>query len=112
MAQCIFCDIVAGKIPATRVHETEDVLAFRDLHPQAPTHVLVIPKQHVAGLSALAPEHGRAAGQVLLAVGEVARALKLTDYRVTINNGSGAGQTVFHLHLHLLGGRPFSWPPG
>lgn len=112
MAQCIFCDIVAGKIPATKVHETEDVLAFRDLHPQAPTHVLVIPKQHVSGLSALGPEHAGAAGQVLVAVGEVARALKLSDYRVTINNGSGAGQTVFHLHLHLLGGRPFSWPPG
>ena len=112
MAECVFCQIVAGKLPATKVHETDDVVAFRDLHPQAPTHVLVIPKRHVAGLSSLEPEHAEVAGKVLLAVGEVARALGLTDYRVAINNGAGAGQTVFHLHLHLLGGRPLSWPPG
>lgn len=112
MADCIFCQIVAGKIPAQKVHETDHVLAFKDLHPQAPTHVLVIPKQHVAGLSSLGAEHAQLSGQVLLAVGEVAKKLGLSDFRVAINNGAGAGQSVFHLHLHLLGGRALSWPPG
>lgn len=112
MAECLFCGIVAGKIPSTKVHETDDLVAFKDLHPQAPTHVLLIPKKHVAGLSSLTPEHGEVAGKLLLAVGEVAKKLGLVDFRVAINNGAGAGQTVFHLHLHLLGGRPFSWPPG
>lgn len=112
MSQCLFCDIVAGKIPATKVHETDDLLAFKDIHPQAPTHVLFIPKQHVAGVGALTGEHAEVAGKLLLAIGEVARNLGLADYRVAINNGKGAGQTVFHLHLHLLGGRALSWPPG
>ena len=112
---CVFCRIVAGEIPATIVARNDDALAFRDLNPQAPTHVLVIPTTHVASLAETATDAGQAlvAGTMRLAV-ETARELGLErdGYRVVVNTGAGAGQSVFHLHVHLLAGRPLGWPPG
>lgn len=105
--QCIFCRIVAGEIPAARVYEDEAVIAFRDIHPQAPVHVLVIPREHVASVDALGDEHRALAGRLLTAVPHVARAVGGLEegYRLIVNNGAAAGQTVHHLHLHVLGGR-------
>ena len=111
-ASCLFCRIGRREIPSKPVFENETVLAFHDVAPKAPTHVLVIPKQHVAGLSAADASHTETLGACLTAVGEIARALGLTSYRVVANDGASAGQSVFHLHFHLMGGRSFSWPPG
>lgn len=108
----LFERIIQREIPADIVYETDDVIAIRDIHPQAPTHVLVIPKRVIPKLGDATPEDGEILGRCLLAVGEVARQLGLTGYRVVINNGAEAGQTVFHLHLHILGGRRLGWPPG
>jgi histidine triad (HIT) family protein len=109
---CLFCKIVAGDIPAEVVLDTATALAFRDLHPQAPTHVLVVPRSHYADASALADgEPGTVAVLVSLAR-DVAQGDGLDDYRLVFNTGPGAGQTVFHTHLHLLGGRAMTWPPG
>jgi histidine triad (HIT) family protein len=110
---CLFCRIVAGEIPATVVHEGPRTLAFRDLNPQAPTHVLVIPKEHHANAADLASVDPSYAGEVLAAAAEVARQEGLTGgYRLVTNTGGDAGQSVDHLHVHLLGGRSLSWPPG
>ena len=112
-ADCLFCKIVAGTIPATRLYEDERVLAFRDLTPQAPTHVLVIPKPHIASLAAATDRDAALLGHLLSAAAEVARLENLEKgYRVVINTGSDGGQTVAHLHLHVLGGRSMHWPPG
>jgi histidine triad (HIT) family protein len=113
-ADCLFCKIVAGDVPATLVHETDTTLAFRDINPQAPTHVLVIPRAHHPDAAALAAADPGAAADVLRAAGEVAAAEGLdgTGYRVVFNTGAGAGQTVFHAHAHVLGGRGLTWPPG
>lgn len=108
----LFERIIAREIPANIVWEDDAVIAVRDLHPQAPIHVLVIPKKPIPRLGEAEPDDAALLGRCLLAVGEVARHLGLVDYRVVINNGAGAGQSVFHLHLHLLGGRAFGWPPG
>ena len=113
MSDCLFCRIVAGDIPATVVHETDRTLAFRDLNPQAPTHVLVIPKDHHADMAALAGIDPAYVGQVLAAAVEVARLEGLTGgHRMVTNTGSDGGQTVGHLHVHVLGGRALRWPPG
>ena len=110
---CIFCRIAAKEIPAGIVHEDEDVLAFRDLSPQAPTHVLVIPKRHVNSLHEMAEADARLLGAMMLAAKSVAQAAGLTGgYRVVTNCGRDGGQSVGHFHLHVLGGRPMSWPPG
>jgi histidine triad (HIT) family protein len=109
---CLFCKIAGKQIPAKLVHEDEDVFAFEDINPQAPTHVLVCPKRHFASLEHATPEEEAALGKVALVAAKIAKDRKLGSYRAVINTGSGAGQTVFHLHLHLLGGRAFSWPPG
>ena len=109
---CLFCRIVRREIPATIVFEDEHSLAFRDIDPKAPTHVLVIPKAHAASLDeATDPEM---IGRLALGAAEVARmeGIAETGYRCVINTGAGAGQTVFHVHLHLLGGRTLAWPPG
>ena len=110
--QCLFCRIVRSEIPATIVAETDDMVAFRDITPRAPVHVLVIPRQHVASLS----EATDAAqlGKLSLLAAEIARAEGIAEsgYRTVINTGPDAGQTVFHVHLHLLGGRDMGWPPG
>ncbi|MFN8158473.1 MAG: histidine triad nucleotide-binding protein [Candidatus Nanopelagicales bacterium] len=113
MSDCLFCAIVAGDIPATVVHETDDVLAFRDISPQAPTHVVVVPKAHHADAAALAAADPELAGRLLAAGAEVAATEGLADgYRFVLNTGRDGGQTVFHVHLHVLGGRPLTWPPG
>jgi histidine triad (HIT) family protein len=111
---CIFCKIVAGEIPAQLVYEDEGAVAFRDINPQAPTHVLVIPRTHVASLAEAGEGHESLLGRLLLAAARVAREAGLAEsgYRTVINSGAGAGQSVFHLHLHVLGGRPLKWPPG
>ena len=113
MSDCLFCRIVAGEIPAAVVHETDRTLAFRDLNPQAPTHVLVIPKDHHADTAALARTDPSYAGAVLAAAAEVARLEGLEGgYRMVTNTGPDAGQSVGHLHVHVLGGRALGWPPG
>jgi histidine triad (HIT) family protein len=110
----LFCAIVAGEIPATTVLETDRVLAFRDINPQAPTHVLVIPKTHYPDVAALAAADAALLGEVIGAVQQVAAADAdaETGYRVVFNTGAEAGQTVPHVHAHLLGGRSLTWPPG
>ena len=110
---CIFCRIGAGEIPATIVARNDHAVAFRDLNPQAPTHVLVIPTLHLASLAeTTTPEGQEALGQAMRLAVEVAGSLGLESYRVVTNVGPDAGQSVFHLHLHLLGGRRMGWPPG
>lgn len=111
---CLFCKIVAGHIPADVVYRDEHAVAFRDINPQAPVHVLVIPRAHVASLNEAAAGEGEAMGHLLLAAAAVARQEGVAEggYRTVINTGAGAGQSVFHVHLHVLGGRPLSWPPG
>ena len=112
-ADCLFCRIIAGEIPATVVLDTDRVLAFRDISPQAPVHVVVIPKDHHADINALTLADPALAGELLAAVGQVARAEGLVrGYRVVLNTGADGGQTVFHVHAHLIGGRGLTWPPG
>jgi histidine triad (HIT) family protein len=112
-ADCLFCKIAAKKIPSKIVYEDDDVFAFEDVGPQAPTHILIIPRKHFASLNEASPEDAAVIGKMHLLAAELARKLKLTDgYRTLVNSGRRAGQTVFHLHLHLLGGREFGWPPG
>ena len=112
---CIFCRIVAGEIPAQIVARNEHAIAFRDLHPQAPTHVLVVPTRHVDAVRDATGEDGAALlGHVFQLAAKVATeaGLDATGYRLVTNTGREAGQSVFHLHVHLLGGRPLGWPPG
>jgi histidine triad (HIT) family protein len=110
---CLFCKIAAGEIPVNRVYEDDDILAFPDIHPQAPTHILVIPKAHFASLAHVGAGDDAMLGELLAAAAEVARQELLGDgYRLVINTGRDGGQTVEHLHVHLLGGRHMSWPPG
>ena len=110
---CIFCKIERKELPAKPVYEDAEVFAFHDLHPHAPTHILICPKKHFAALHDGEPSDQGVLGKMLLVAAQIARERKLTDgYRVIFNNGRGAGQTVFHLHLHLMGGRTFRWPPG
>ena len=110
---CIFCRIVAGEIPVQKLYEDDAVLAFRDIHPVAPTHALVIPKAHIPTFSHLGPEQDALAGRLLRTAAQVAREEGLTaGYRLVGNCERAAGQEVFHIHVHLLGGRGFGWPPG
>ncbi len=110
MENCIFCKIANKEIPSNLVYEDEYTVAFNDLSPQAPTHVLVIPKKHYASLNELDDEKLMSA--LLTAVKNVVTKLGITEYRTVINTGESAGQTVFHLHIHILSGRPLKWPPG
>ena len=114
MADCLFCKMVSGAIKPDVVYENTEVLAFRDLNPQAPTHILVIPKRHIATLNDLGEEDTDLVGQLFLAAKEVARlaGINSSGYRTLVNCNAEAGQTVFHLHLHVLGGRQMHWPPG
>ena len=110
---CLFCRIVAGKIPSDRVYEDEDIIAFRDIAPRAPTHVLVIPRRHIPDAHALTESDGDLLAKLFTVVRQVADEAGLQKgYRMVTNVGPESGQTVFHLHLHLLGGRPMGWPPG
>lgn len=109
----LFSKIIARAIPADIVYEDEHCLAFRDINPQAPVHVLLVPKQEIPRLADAKPADQAVLGHLLLAAGKVARQLGVGDaFRLVVNNGAEAGQTVFHLHLHLLAGRPLHWPPG
>jgi len=113
MSDCLFCRIAEGEIPADLVLERKDVLAFRDINPRAPTHVLVIPREHVPSLAAVDERHDDLLASLVGAVNEVARQDGVADgFRVVSNIGPAAGQSVEHLHLHVLGGRAFGWPPG
>ncbi len=109
---CIFCKIAAKEIPGQIVHEDEDSVAFRDVNPAAPTHVLVIPREHVERVSDIEEKHAELVGRLFLVAKKIAAAEGLEDYRLVMNCGEGAGQSVFHIHLHLLGGRRMTWPPG
>lgn len=111
-ADCLFCKIVAGDVPADVVRQTETTLAFRDINPQAPTHVLVIPRAHHPNAAALAAAEPETAAELLRVAGEVAAEENAGSYRLVFNTGSGAGQTVFHAHAHVLAGRGLEWPPG
>jgi histidine triad (HIT) family protein len=113
MSECLFCRIVSGEIRASVVAENEWAMAFRDISPQAPTHVLVIPKKHIGSLGEAAAEDAVLLGRLLLLAKAVAREEGLASgYRVVLNNGAAAGQSVFHIHAHVLGGRHMGWPPG
>lgn len=111
---CLFCKMVSGVIKPATVYEDADVLAFKDTKPQAPVHVLVIPKRHIATLNDLKPADAALVGKLLLAAGTIAREVGVADsgYRTVMNCNADAGQSVWHIHLHLLGGRPLHWPPG
>lgn len=112
-ADCLFCRIAAGEIPATRVHEDDLVVAIRDLHPQAPSHVLVLPREHVASAADLTEASGPLLGRLFAVAADIARREGLDGgWRLVANVGPDGGQTVPHLHLHLLGGRRMGWPPG
>ena len=109
---CLFCKIIRGEIPAAKLYEDDDILAFRDIAPQAPTHFLVIPKKHLSGPAAVAAEDEQVVGKMMRVGSEIAQKEGIPHFRVVFNNGSQAGQTVFHLHMHILGGRNMNWPPG
>lgn len=111
---CIFCRIVAGTLPSTQVYRDDEVVAFRDLNPQAPLHVLVIPRRHVSGINAPEAADGPMLAAMVRVANTVAQAEGVAEggYRLVWNVGRDAGQSVFHLHLHVLGGRPLGWPPG
>ena len=111
---CLFCRIVAGEIPADLVHQDNRSVVIRDINPQAPTHLLVIPRGHIESLDDASQKDEGLLGHLLRVAARVANDAGLSEsgYRTVINNGSGAGQSVFHLHVHLLGGRPMNWPPG
>ena len=112
MSDCIFCKIIEGEIPSDKVYEDDDAIAFRDIHAQAPVHLLVIPRRHIASLGDATEEHQALLGRLLLICKKLAREQDLEAYRVVNNCGSAAGQSVFHIHFHVLGGRAMGWPPG
>src|SRR5215831_3431596 len=114
MADCLFCKIISRQIPASIVYEDERILAFNDINPQAPTHVLVVPKQHIESLNVLEGGHDAIVGEIVRRAAAIAneRGISAGGYRTVFNTNRDAGQTVFHIHLHLLGGRPMTWPPG
>ncbi len=113
-SNCLFCKILAGEIPADIVYESETAIAFRDINPQAPTHVLIIPRKHIARINDIGEDDQSIVGSLFSAAREIATAEGMADegYRAVMNCNEAAGQTVFHIHLHLLGGRDLHWPPG
>jgi histidine triad (HIT) family protein len=112
-AECLFCKIAAKQVPSKIVYEDPEMFAFEDISPQAPTHILLCPRRHVVSLDDAKAEDQAVIGKLHLVAAQLARERHLLDgYRTVFNNGAGAGQSVFHLHLHLLGGRQFRWPPG
>ncbi len=114
MSECLFCKIVAREIPANIIYEDEHAVAFRDINPQAPVHVLVVPRAHIPSLAQSQPDHAPLLGHLLEVCAQLARqeGIETEGYRVVLNTNRAAGQSVFHLHFHLLGGRQMTWPPG
>jgi len=114
MSDCLFCKIVGGEIPADIVFQSDAAIAFRDINPQAPTHILIIPRRHISTINDVTDDDAPLVGSLFAAARELAAQEGLADdgYRVVMNCGEGAGQSVFHIHLHLLGGRALNWPPG
>lgn len=114
MAECLFCRIAAGDVPAAIVHRDEHMIAFKDINPQAPMHVLIVPRRHVASLDELAESDDQLVGEMVRRAAAIAREHGHADggYRTVFNTNANAGQTVFHIHLHVLGGRAMTWPPG
>jgi histidine triad (HIT) family protein len=113
MDNCLFCKIARKEIPAKLVYEDQEIFAFEDIHPQAPAHILICPRKHLVSLADASAEDAAMLGRLQLLAAQLARERSLANgYRTVVNNGGGAGQSVFHLHLHLLGGRDFRWPPG
>ncbi len=112
MDDCLFCKIAAGEIPADKLYEDDDLLAFRDIAPQAPVHFLIIPKKHIKDPAHVTEADEALIGKMMRVGAQVAKENGVTDFRLVYNNGAEAGQTVFHIHMHVLGGRSLSWPPG
>ena len=112
MSDCLFCKIAAGEIPSNKVYEDDKVFAFYDISPQAPTHFLVIPKAHISSVAAVTEENADLVGHIFAVIAKVTKELGLASYRVVSNIGEQAGQTVLHLHFHVLAGRDMTWPPG
>lgn len=114
MESCVFCRIIARELPSDIVYEDADVVAFRDINPQAPVHLLIVPRKHIPTLNEATAEDQAVLGQLLLVAQGLAQRFQVANegYRLVLNVNRGAGQSVFHIHLHLLGGRPFHWPPG
>ena len=114
MADCLFCKIIERQIPSTVVYEDDRVMAFQDIDPKAPTHILIVPKRHISTLNDIGTEDDQIVGELVRRAASIAkeRGFSESGYRTVFNTNRGAGQSVFHIHLHLLGGRPFAWPPG
>ena len=112
MSDCLFCKIIAGEIPSSKVYEDEVCFAFNDIAPQAPTHFLVIPKAHIASCGEITPENSAVVAHCFEVISKVTRDLGIKEFRVVSNCGASAGQSVFHLHFHVLAGRDMTWPPG
>ncbi len=112
MDDCLFCKIAAGEIPANKLYEDDDLLAFHDIAPQAPVHFLIIPKKHIQDPANVTEADEALIGKMMRVGAQVAKENGVTDFRLVYNNGAEAGQTVFHIHMHVLGGRSLSWPPG
>ncbi len=114
MDDCLFCKIIAGKIPSEKVAETDTLYAFNDINPQAPVHVLIVPKKHIASNLELIDEDKETIGEIHLLANKIAeeRGVEKTGFRIVTNSGRDGGQMVFHIHFHLFGGRPMNWPPG
>lgn len=109
---CLFCKIINGDIPADKLYEDEDIFAFRDIAPQAPVHFLVVPRKHITGPSGVTAADDKVMGKLMRVAGMIAREQGIEQYRLVFNNGEEAGQSVFHIHMHVLGGRTMGWPPG
>jgi len=109
---CLFCKIIRGDIPADKLYEDDEVLVFRDIAPVAPLHFLVIPKKHISGPSGVAEEDEQVIGKMMRVGNQVAKEEGIEQFRLVLNNGEEAGQTVFHIHMHVIGGRSLNWPPG
>ncbi len=112
MSDCLFCKITAGEIPSETVYEDENYFAFNDISPQAPTHFLIIPKKHIPKVSEISAADTELMGGLFAVAKKICDDRSISDYRLVMNNGEGAGQTVFHIHLHVLAGREMNWPPG
>ena len=112
MENCIFCNIINGKIQSEKIYETDEILAVKDVAPQAPEHIIIVPKEHIATLEKIDEKNYDITGKLILAATKIARERNFDGYRIVINCNEIAGQTIFHLHLHLLAGRPMHWPPG